>query len=815
VLTAVLALAAAALYIGVLRGSPAPMELGVAHWWSIAVLFGLAELFIAHAERVRSALTYSLREVPAVFGLLLLTPHYYLLACLLGTGLGLGVRIGQSRVKLAFNLANVGFEGALAMAVYAWLATADPLSIQGWTAVLAASVLAHCVGGALVAVAIHLVGDGAGLVAVARSLRTTACSALAQSAVALLTVLLVVREPRALPLVAVLLTVLYLVLRAHVLLADRFRQLEALYPVIDTLSRSRSNLPAAADLVLREARQLYATGRAELYIPSSGLHPGRHDVLEGAALAAGPAAGVASPQIPGPPTGARRRRVRPARSMAAPMWLDDVQGVLVVADPLSPTACFRAKDLELFRAFAAHCGATLHSAALADDLCAKAAAQDHESRHDSLTGLPNRREFLQEAQRARGGGRSAVVLVGLDGFRDVNAALGHEAGDQVLVAVAQRLRGAGHGAVARLDGDQFAVLLTAVADAQDAESRGQELVELVRRPVAVEGVPVVVPGSVGIALVEPDEPLRDAVLIAADSAMWQAKSAATAVRVHVAEDESGRARRLRLAAALEGALENGDIEVWYQPKAVTRTGTVVAAEALVRWTHPAYGAVPPLEIVALAERTGQMRRLTDYVLQTALLQLAAWDRLGLTLDVAVNVSTQDLADDTLPTVVASLLTATGVDPGALTLEITESAVMRDVERCLAVLDRLAALGVRLSVDDFGTGYSSLSYLQRLPVHEVKIDRSFVMRLAHDGGDLTMVRSIVDLGHAIGLSVVAEGVETAEVLQLLADIDVDVVQGYHVGRPVPAPSFPTALGRPATLVPAPRAGTPGTPGLVRL
>jgi diguanylate cyclase (GGDEF)-like protein len=617
----------------------------------------------------------------------------------------------------------------------------------------------------------------------------------AQTAVALLTVLLAVREPRALPLVAVLLTVLFLVLRAHVELADRFRQLESLYPVIDALSRSRGSLPAAADLVLREARQLYATARAELYVPSSSLHLALHRVLEGEGVTAGPSAGVAPPSVPGMLRTGRSRRARPTRSMLAPMWLNDVQGVLVVADPLSPTAFFRAKDRELFQAFAAHCGVTLHGAALADDLAAKAATQDHEARHDSLTRLPNRHEFLQNAERARGGGRSAVVLLGLDGFRDVNEALGHEAGDQVLVAVAQRLLGAGHQAVARLDGDQFAVLLTAVADAQDAESRGRELVDLVRQPVAVEGVPVVVTGSAGIALVEPAAPLRDEVLTAADSAMWQAKTAATRVHVYVAEDECDRTRRLRLAAALEAALDGGDIEVWYQPKAVARTSTVVAAEALVRWTHPAYGPVPPPEIVALAQRTGQMRRLTDYVLQTALRQAAAWSGVGLALDVAVNVSAQDLADDDLPTVVAGLLAATGVDPGALTLEITESGVMRDVERCLEVLDRLAALGVRLSVDDFGTGYSSLSYLQRLPVHEVKVDRSFVMRLETDSGDLTMVRSIVDLGHALGLSVVAEGVETAEVLQLLADLDVDVVQGYHLGRPVPASAFLAALGLP--------------------
>jgi EAL domain-containing protein (putative c-di-GMP-specific phosphodiesterase class I) len=300
------------------------------------------------------------------------------------------------------------------------------------------------------------------------------------------------------------------------------------------------------------------------------------------------------------------------------------------------------------------------------------------------------------------------------------------------------------------------------------------------------------------------------VLIAADSAMWQAKSSRAAVHVHVAEDELDRARRLRLAAALEGALADGDIEVWYQPQAVTCTGAVVAAEALVRWTHPVYGAVPPPEIVALAERTGQMRRLTDYVLRTALHQVAAWSRLGLALDVAVNVTTQDLADEALPVVVARLLAETGVDHGSLTLEITESGVMRDVERCLAVLDRLAALGVRLSVDDFGTGYSSLSYLQRLPVHEVKVDRSFVMRLAHDSGDLTMVRSIVDLGHALGLSVVAEGVETAEVLRLLADLDVDVVQGYHLGGPMPAPAFLAALHPPAGLLPAPRTAAATTP-----
>jgi EAL domain-containing protein (putative c-di-GMP-specific phosphodiesterase class I) len=294
-----------------------------------------------------------------------------------------------------------------------------------------------------------------------------------------------------------------------------------------------------------------------------------------------------------------------------------------------------------------------------------------------------------------------------------------------------------------------------------------------------------VAGSVGIAMLPEHASTPDDLLRHADVAMYAAKASASGVALYRPEDARATHRRLQLAGDLHAAIEQHQFQVFYQPQAEAATGRVAGAEALLRWHHPEYGEVPPTEMVALAQRTGLLRRLTDAILEDTLHQRAVWAALGYPLWVSVNLSARDVFDDELPRVVQRLLAATETPPSALTLEITESGVMSDPERSLAVLESLAGLGVRISVDDFGTGHSSLAYLERLPVHEVKIDKSFVQRLDADASDATVIRSTIALAHELGMTVVAEGVESAAVQERIAALGCEFVQGYVISRPLPA------------------------------
>nr|MBA2560877.1 bifunctional diguanylate cyclase/phosphodiesterase [Propionibacteriales bacterium] len=331
--------------------------------------------------------------------------------------------------------------------------------------------------------------------------------------------------------------------------------------------------------------------------------------------------------------------------------------------------------------------------------------------------------------------------------------------------------------------DEFAVLLSGV-DSDEANEQAHRLLAAIRRPVCLEDVNLFVTASVGIALVPDHGTDTNLLLQHADVAMYVAKAASSGVEIYRPDDALASHRRLVLAGDLTAAVEEHTFEVWYQPQGDAATGRIVGAEALLRWEHPTYGPVSPPEAVALAERTGVLRRLTNTILEDALRQRAAWSALGHEVNISVNITPLDLSDTGLPDVVSGLLDATGTPAGALTLEITESGVMSDPARCLAVLDVLAAQGVRLSVDDFGIGHSSLAYLERLPVDEVKIDKSFVMRLEREVSDAKVVRATVALAHDLGLLVVAEGVESQVAWMRVAQLGCEFVQGYALARPMP-------------------------------
>ena len=296
---------------------------------------------------------------------------------------------------------------------------------------------------------------------------------------------------------------------------------------------------------------------------------------------------------------------------------------------------------------------------------------------------------------------------------------------------------------------------------------------------------LVVSASIGVAQFNVLTESAEDLLAQADVAMYTAKADRTAVASYHPEAGDSTARRLTLAAELPGAVESGEVELWFQPQAAADDGRITGFEALVRWPHPTFGMVTPPEIIAVAQRTGHMRRLTDTIIRRALEARCTWAEAGHDVDVAVNVTPRDVSDPTLVHRVRQSLAQTGTRARSLVLEITESDAMKDPERSLEVLGAIHELGVQLSIDDFGTGYSSLAYLDRLPVTEVKIDRSFVVRLERDAGDATIVRATVGIAHDLRLRVVAEGVENELARTLVQGVGVDVYQGYGLARPMPA------------------------------
>jgi diguanylate cyclase (GGDEF)-like protein/PAS domain S-box-containing protein len=411
---------------------------------------------------------------------------------------------------------------------------------------------------------------------------------------------------------------------------------------------------------------------------------------------------------------------------------------------------------------------------------------------DQLTGLPNRTLMHDRTEQAlhlagRHGHLVALLLIDLDRFKEVNDTLGHHYGDVLLQEVAARLRAGlrDTDTVARLGGDEFAVLLPQVATVQDAITVAASLHRAIEQPFVIEGLTMDVDASIGVAAY-PEHALSSTELLQrADVAMYSAKSAHQDYVVYEKRLDLNSPRRLGLLGHVRRAIAGDEMVVYYQPKADVRSGRVIGLEALVRWQHPDHGLLGPDEFIPLAETTGLIRPLTLHVLRTALRECRGWLVDGHELSVAVNVSARCLLDLDLPAEISTMLAESGVPPALLELEITESAIMSDPPRALEVLNRLHALGVQLSIDDFGTGYSSMAYLKNLPVHELKVDRSFVTHMRQQPSEHVIVRSTVDLAHNLGLRVVAEGVEDQETWHALDLLGCDALQGYHLARPMSA------------------------------
>ncbi len=418
---------------------------------------------------------------------------------------------------------------------------------------------------------------------------------------------------------------------------------------------------------------------------------------------------------------------------------------------------------------------------------------EHQALHDSLTGLPNRTLLQQQlaeaiAQAGQTNRSVALLVMDLDRFKEVNDSLGHHYGDLLLQQTAQRLVNAvsTEDMVGRLGGDEFAVLLRA-GTKESARVTAQNLAAVLSAPIQLESYSVEISASIGITICPEHGADAETLLRRGDVAMYFAKQSDVEHAIYDPEQDQNTPERLALVAELRKAIEEDELVLHYQPKLDLTLGQVVGLEALLRWPHARLGLVPPDQFIPLAEKTGLIRPRSLWVLNAAIKQRREWQGTNLAVPVAVNLSMRNLHDPQLPDLVEKLLATWGGQPDWLVLEITESTLMGDPDRALEVLARLCGMGLRIAIDDFGTGYSSLAYLRQLPVHELKIDRSFVRQMSE--GDAVLVRSTINLGHELGLTVVAEGVEDLATCERLGEFACDMIQGYLVSRPLP----PVQLG----------------------
>jgi diguanylate cyclase (GGDEF)-like protein len=477
--------------------------------------------------------------------------------------------------------------------------------------------------------------------------------------------------------------------------------------------------------------------------------------------------------------------------VAAPLPVEgELAGLLLAGNRLAEHSTFDANDLRLLETFALSTSVALRVCDLVDELKAQAQEKEHQSRHDALTKLPNRMVADERLRQVLAGATPesmvGVMFIDLDRFKDVNDALGHHVGDELLREIANRLRHCvgRRGTVARLGGDEFAIIVPGVADVDELTVLATELRAAIAEPVAIDRLSLNPMASVGIALAPHDGTDARSLFRRADVAMYAAKNRRTGFEYYDPRFDKSSTRTLSLTTDLRSALVNEQLLLHYQPQA-SLDGRLVGVEALARWPHPRYGSVPPDEFIAVAEQHGLIHLITRWAISTALADLREMREHLPDLRVSVNMSARDLMDLNFPNDVDRMLRASGLPASALTLELTETQMLSDRRRSIEMLGRLRALGIRLAVDDFGTGQSSLAYLKSLPIHEVKIDRSFVLSMAANNDDAVIVRSIIDMAHNLGLEAVAEGVEDSDAWRMLEDRGCDLAQGYFMTPGLPA------------------------------
>ena len=754
---------------------------GLAPWLLLAAACTIGEAYVVHVNVGRHAHTFAFADIPLVIGLFYMSPAALLSARLVGAAIAYGVIRRQQPVKLAFNLAQ--FALGVTTALWVWQLTA-PHSLQSqstWAAAVLAVATIALISSLAVTIVIWADGVRPSPSTAARTVATSLLTAIAQASFALVALCVVHVSKSGLWAVIVVAGFLIVAQRSQIRLQKRHGALQRLNDVASRLNR---------DLRIDTVTQQIVVGAAQTLDGATAELEFEHDDGETVVVRFDGATVTMSKTLASTPVSSTPGvATRGADRVAAPLEMEGrVVGRLTVGGTTAVRA-FGDDEQQVLAALAQHASTALANGRLADELRLRATETEHQATHDSLTGMPNRLKFERVLVEALAEHASlAVLLFDLDRFKDINDTLGHAAGDALLCDVGGRLQAAVPQAlcIARLGGDEFTMLLR-LDDPSSAASAAAAAREALLHPLQVHSVDVSVDASVGIALAPEHGTTIDDLLRHADVAMYDAKQRRGAVSVYDPAIDHNDTSRLTLVAELRGAINTGALHLHYQPKIDLRAdgGSGAGVEVLARWNHPQRGMVSPDEFIAVAEQTGLIGPLTDWVLETSLVQCRIWLDQGLDISMSVNISTRVLRDDAFTDRLTSLLADKRVPAGRLTLEITETALMDDIARTVDVLWRLRRAGVRLSVDDLGVGHSSLAYLKRLPVDEVKIDKSFVMTMTDDPDDDAIVCAIVGLAHRLRMKVVAEGVETQPIRDRLTEIGCDVAQGFYYSPAMPA------------------------------
>jgi diguanylate cyclase (GGDEF)-like protein len=803
---------AAVLFFTVANGYPAHDEPHLS-WWLLAIGFFVAERGVVHLQFRRSAHSFSLGDIPLVFGLVFASAQNLILGGLLGTAATLMLDRRLPPVKLVFNLAQFWLATCLATIVMQALApSGGEIGPATWGATFLATQAAAVVTVLLIGMAISLSEGVIQPRTLGHMLGMDFVVTVTNTSLALAGTIVVANDATAIPLLLIPALTVFLAYRAYLLERQRHERLEFLYEATRTLSRSPEIVLALEGLLARSL-EAFRAEMAEIVLFSSDdkpplrttLGPGEYKevmepVPEGIAEELRALVDTERPAL---------RLERPFGSERLRSYLDGrlvtdamvamlpgeqrVIGTMMLANRYGVIRSFSDEDLKLFETLANNAAVALQYDRLEQAVSQLRELQEqlhHQAFHDPLTDLANRSLFINHVKDAlkHGAGEVAVLFIDLDDFKTFNDSFGHGAGDELLTAVSNRLRESVRPSdtIARLGGDEFAVMV------QDRRTAGPSAVLLAERimrafeqPVSAADEIISVHLSIGIATThqarEADELIRNA-----DLAMYRAKETGKGrFAIFQPRMREEVLKRHGLKEELQRAVDQGQVTVEYQPIVELRTGAVEAAEALVRWNHPGRGLLMPAEFVPLAEETGMIIAVGQFVLEQACRQARAWNSSSEEpVAVHVNLSAVELRDPVLTDNVMAILERTGLDPRLLVLEITES-LMPDADAGISTLEQLRSCGVQLALDDFGTGYSSLSYLRSLPLDILKIAKPFVEGLARGSQENSFVRMIIDLARALDLQVVAEGIETADELEALKELNCGHGQGFYLAAPLAA------------------------------
>ncbi|MCU1355408.1 MAG: putative Diguanylate cyclase/phosphodiesterase [Acidimicrobiales bacterium] len=746
---------------------------------AVVVLFLVAEWFPIDVEIGDQSHAFSFTAVPLVVGLCLLPPELVIVLRALSSGFVLLVIHRQGAIKLATNLLSHVLQACAAALVILPFVDGTPDRPIEWLAVSAAVIAAELVGTGLVTVAISLFEGGFDRELLEGAV-TGWLAVVPDVSISLVAVIVLDVNPSAVWLVGGIGVLFAVVTRLYSQVTARYRVLEVLDGFTSRLGE------AVADGTMREVllEQLAELLHAEsAWIEQPGLEvPSRLVNRTGASLT--------EPLLDR--AGFRRR-------VGAGAGTDDIVGLVHVdADALlvgverrrGEIRTFDGEDVRLFNLLIGHAGIGLQNVGLVEQLQGEVHANELLATRDQLTGLPNRTLFHRWVldTLALGAG-AAVMVLGIDRFKEVNDTLGHAAGDALLQQIGERV--ANQGFVARLGGDEFGILW-AGADRDAVTEIAQAVVDAIGGLYRIDGIDLDldVSASAGLTFGAPGTTAEDAITLLrqADVAMYLAKEGRTSLGIYRADLDTFSSAQLALVGALRAAIDAEQLELHYQPQVDLRTEAVVGAEALLRWTPAGRAPIPTPQFIEIAERTGLIKPLTRLVLRDAVRQARRWLDAGHRWRVSANLSSRNIGEPDLVAFVAGLLADHELPPELLEIELTETSVMDDPALAASVMGELRALGVSIAVDDFGTGHSSLAQLTRLPVDQLKIDRSFVLDMETDAAGLAVVQTIVDLGQRLGLGIVAEGVETAANVQALRSMGCATAQGYYYARPMAPAAF---------------------------